>query len=511
MSRRSLGPGPLLRLALAGGRTDYLRITLTAIGSAVGTLILFGALSVLMIDADNGPYQLDVLDQPGLHPGVIITLVLVSIPVLIFVGLSTRVGAPARDRRLAMIRMAGATPAQTTRIAASETGIAAFLGSSLGALGFYAIRVFYSTARPVETTIEKDGVFIENGEEIHGIEYSSAIRDGYLLPTDVDIGPWFVIALTALIPALAATSAILALRKVNVSPFGVTRRQPTRPPAVVPAILFLSGTIGLATWDRVRPFLIGQGAENRLSWGVGLVFLLTSVAGLILGTASLTLLMGRAIGPRTGRTWLLLASRRMMAAPFTSSRAATAVVAAAFIGGVIGHVRSFYLTSSGGSDDQLEANVQQDQFYIDTFNMLNWALLFAVVLASASLLVTSAEAIVERRRTFAALSAAGTPRRTLALSALAETLLPLAPAVALSSISGTFAARGIFGTTTARETTYNEAGDLVSESGGVEVPIAWDYLATLSLSTFAVCTVVTALSLAFLARSTSPTELRTAV
>lgn len=106
----------LLRLAVTGGRADLMRIVLTVVGSAAATVVLLTAATVASVGPSDGPYGLEVLNEPGLRPGVMVVLLLLCVPILSFVGQCVRVGAPARDRRLAAFRMAGerrATPARS--------------------------------------------------------------------------------------------------------------------------------------------------------------------------------------------------------------------------------------------------------------------------------------------------------------------------------------------------------------------------------------------------------------
>ena len=60
---------------------------------------------------------------------MIAALLLLALPVLALAGQCIRLGAPARDRRLAAIRLAGATPRQAVLIAVAETVAAGLLGS----------------------------------------------------------------------------------------------------------------------------------------------------------------------------------------------------------------------------------------------------------------------------------------------------------------------------------------------------------------------------------------------
>src|SRR5690606_34331846 len=75
-------------------------------------------------------YTHDLLVEPGLRPGVAFGLLLLCIPVLALAGQSARLGAPGRDRRLAQIRLAGATPRQAVAVAVAETGLAALAGTA---------------------------------------------------------------------------------------------------------------------------------------------------------------------------------------------------------------------------------------------------------------------------------------------------------------------------------------------------------------------------------------------
>ncbi|WP_435871170.1 hypothetical protein [Micromonospora aurantiaca (nom. illeg.)] len=114
-------PGTLLRLVLAGTRTDIARVVLTAVSAALATLAGLAALTVLSVVKPSGDEGLNsdqytnaLLREPGLRPGVAFALLLLCVPVLGLAGQCARLGAPGRDRRLAAFRLAGATPGQVT-------------------------------------------------------------------------------------------------------------------------------------------------------------------------------------------------------------------------------------------------------------------------------------------------------------------------------------------------------------------------------------------------------------
>lgn len=485
-TRADAGPSTrtLLRLAAIGGRSDRLRIALTAIGSAAATITLLTAAAVAFISSNDGPYGPNVLDEAGLRPGVMIAILLLCVPLVVFVGLCTRVGAPARDRRLAMIRMAGATPGEATRLAAYETGIAAFIGSIIGTAVFFLGRPLldsttfgsYSITNPDGSTNRAEGL----------------VRS---LPTDVHIPIPAVVAVVAAIALGATVASAAAMRKIRIGPFGVTRSTPTSPPTKTAASLFAGGTAGLVALG-----LTAQATQVELlplTLAAFVLFVL-SVVGLLMGSASIAATAGRWIAPRVSRPDLLIASRRLVAAPYTASRATTSILLAVLIGGAMQGTRASFLAGTDPSDT----------FYADTFALIDGVLAIAIVLATASLLITSAEAIVERRRTLAALVAGGTPRPVVARAAMLESLIPLVPSVLLAATAGLLAARGFFPTNVERLATFelNGSSDMIT----VGVPVPWDRLAVLCGGTIAASIAITALSLLFLGRSTRMSELRTA-
>jgi hypothetical protein len=128
-----------LRLALlltsGSDRREWWRAALTAVGAALATALCLATVAVASL---QGRYHLrlasGLLDQPGERAGVVLTLLLLLVPVLGFLGQCARIGAVHRDRRLAGLRLAGASPAQVRRIAALEAGLACLIGSAVATL-----------------------------------------------------------------------------------------------------------------------------------------------------------------------------------------------------------------------------------------------------------------------------------------------------------------------------------------------------------------------------------------
>jgi hypothetical protein len=486
-----LRPIVLAWLAISGGRSDRLRIVLTAIGSGAATIALLTAAAVAFIREGDGPYRLEVLNQPGLRPGVIIAMALLCIPILNFVGQCSRVGAPARDRRLAMLRMAGASPPQVSRIAAIESGLAATLGSVVGAFVFVVARpqLGFAANAWLPTSTE---IVMPNGQI--GYYIDEVFVRTLLLPVDSAIPVAAVIAIVGVLGLGSTLFSLFALRKVIVSPFGVVRSSVPTVPTATPVLLVAGGTGGLIALGIVNRLIDGSGPAIA---AMGLVLVVVCATGLIIGGASIASVVGQYLAQRVSKPSLLIASRRMLAAPFTASRATTSVVLAVLIGSIVQGLRENFLLQYADPDDP---------FYADTFRLVGFVLIVAIVLASASLLVVNAEAIVERRRTLAMLVASGTPRGVLARASLAEVVVPLVPTVLVAAAAGTLAARGLTGQTATR---FVEGGG-PNEIETIRVPIAWVELATLTGGTVGVCIAVTAISLVFLRSSTTPSEFRRA-
>jgi hypothetical protein len=466
----------LLRLATTGGRQDGLRIAATALGAAAGTVALLCALTVADIASGDGPYSSDLLDQRGLHAGVVVTFVLLCVPLLTFVGQCSRIGAPARDRRLASLRMAGAGPGDVTRIAAVESGITAAAGAIAGLLVYLA------------------GRRILDDPTAQGAE---VVRS---LPTDVLPSWWALLAIVGGLPLAATLFSAVALRRVAVRPFGVLRGRRPAPSHGLPAAMLLLGAGGMAVFAVIvelldldhRPFVLGA--------ALFIVLFAIAANGLILGTASVAAVLGRYLAPRTRRPSLLIASRRMIALPLSASRSGSAIMLAVLIAALLEGLRVNMLLSTNHSHD----------FYASTFDLIALALAIAVVIAAAGLLVNAAEGIVSRRRTYAALVAAGTPRPVLARAALAETLLPLIAGVVLAAATGILAARGVFGTRVQHfETAVVDGHQVNAASRMIDVPVPWTQLAILVGGSITIMLLTTAAALLFLRSASDPDELRT--
>src|SRR5438067_12653638 len=118
-------------------------------------------------------------------------------PVLIFIGAATRLAAARREQRFAAMRLVGATPRQVSVIAAVEASVAAIGGVAAGFASFLALR---SPLASVPFT----------GQPFFPADLSLRLAD--------------VIAGAVGVPLAGAVAARVALRRVHLSPLGVSRR-----------------------------------------------------------------------------------------------------------------------------------------------------------------------------------------------------------------------------------------------------------------------------------------------
>jgi ABC-type antimicrobial peptide transport system permease subunit len=80
--------------------------------------------------------------------------------------------------------------------------------------------------------------------------------------------------------------------------------------------------------------------------------------------------------------------------------------------------------------------VPPDPFYTQTMDLIDMAVMVALVIAGAGLVVAVVESIVTNRRAYASLVATGVPRAVLARSILTQTLAPALPAILLAVAVG---------------------------------------------------------------------------
>ena len=228
------------------------------------------------------------------------------LPVLVFVATSTRLAAARREERFAALRLVGATPRQVNQMASVEAFAGAVAGVLLGFLLFWSFR-------PVVARIPF------TGEPF----FTADLNLGWLAVLGIGLG----------VPLAAAAVSLWSLRRVRISPLGVSRRVTPKPPRarrVIPLIVSL-GALALARyWD-------GQGTVAQ--WAIVACFGAVAV-GLMLAGPWLTLVGARLLSRAARRDATLIAGRRLADDPGRAFRAISGLILAVFVGtvfvGVVG-------------------------------------------------------------------------------------------------------------------------------------------------------------------------------
>lgn len=284
------------------------------VGRAPGDLRADGA---RVVEELNGTRNIPVPSNPLIRILVVITVVGALAPVAVFVASATRLSAARREQRLAALRLAGATPGQVTRLAAVEALVATVPGALGGVLAFYLLRPAVAMVPLGQATWFPETI------------------SPPLVPA---------IALLLLVQVVGVAAAVVALRRVQVSPLGVRRRERRRPlrrARLVPLVL----SLGLFAFGVARFASDAQGATDELLWilGAGFFGIIVSIA--IAGpwiTAGVGALLTRlARGPVA-----LLAGRRLNDEPRGAFGAIGGVVMAVFVGSAYLSIAAFASAAS---------------------------------------------------------------------------------------------------------------------------------------------------------------------
>jgi hypothetical protein len=226
-------------------------------------------------------------------------------PVLMFVGAATRLSAARREQRFAAMRLVGATTRQVSVISAVESVAATLLGAVLGLGLFFVIR-------PLVAMIPFTGErFFTSDLSLSWLDYAVVL-----------VG----------IPTASVIAARLALRRVTISPLGVSRRTTPRPPRAWRLLPLIAGLAELSYFAYVKDIGARTHTNTTEEAGVFLAGVLLVMAGLVLAGPWLTMHVSRLIARRANRPSALIAARRLSDDPHTAFRAVSGVVLALFVG-----------------------------------------------------------------------------------------------------------------------------------------------------------------------------------
>jgi len=225
----------------------------------------------------------------------------VLFPMLVLISTATRLAADRREERFAALRLVGGTPGDIRVIASVESVVSAFCGAVLGIAVFLLVRPALADAALVGTRyFESD-----------------------LTPTI-----WGYLGMLVGVPLAAAAAALLSLRRVQISPLGVSRRAKRKPPTFWRLSVLVVG-VGLYVYGLSKTTHASIGAPAYPG-------LLVTMIGLVIAGPWLTSAAARLFGRLTPGSSALLATRRLADNPKTAFRAVAGLVLAVFLGTMVG-------------------------------------------------------------------------------------------------------------------------------------------------------------------------------
>ncbi|GAA1967944.1 FtsX-like permease family protein [Kitasatospora viridis] len=216
-------------------------------------------------------------------------------PVMILVGTATRLAAARREQRFAAMRLVGATPRQVSVLAAVESMLGAVLGTGAGFLVYLALRPAISGLNVTMTPF----------------------FDG-----DLSLGTVDVPAVALGVPVAAAVAALVSLRRVRISPLGVSRRATPKPPRAWRVLPMALGVAELAYFIGRRP----DGSDAQmLAYMPGMLLI---IGGLVFAGPWLTMAGARLLARLSGSPSVLIAGRRLADDPKAGFRSVSGLVLA---------------------------------------------------------------------------------------------------------------------------------------------------------------------------------------
>jgi hypothetical protein len=225
----------------------------------------------------------------------------VLFPMLVLISTATRLAADRREERFAALRLVGGTPADIRVIASVESVVSAFCGAAAGIVIFLLVRPLLA------------------GAALIGTQYF----ESQLTPT-----VWGYLAMLVGVPVAAAVAALISLRRVQISPLGVSRRARRKPPTLWRLTILVIG-IGLYAYGLSKTTHKSIGAPAYPG-------LLITMVGLVVAGPWLTSVASRLFGRLIPGSSALLSTRRLADHPNTAFRSVTGLVLAVFLGTMVG-------------------------------------------------------------------------------------------------------------------------------------------------------------------------------
>ena len=250
----------------------------------------------------------------------------VLFPMLVLISTATRLAASRREERFAALRLVGGTPADIRMIAAVESVVSAFFGAVVGV-------VIWLLVQPLVA-----------GGALIGTQYFSST---------VTPAAWEYAAMVIGVPVIALIAALVSLRRVQISPLGVSRRTTPKRPTFWRLIVLALG---------VAVYLYGLSVTSHQSIGAATYpGLLLTMVGLVVAGPWFTWATARLFGSVSRGAAPLLASRRLADNPKAAFRSVTGLVLAVFLGTMVGALVPAVNSTEASPTNGALSNVLLDQ------------------------------------------------------------------------------------------------------------------------------------------------------
>jgi hypothetical protein len=243
---------------------------------------------------------------------------------LVLIGTATRLSAARREERYAAMRLVGFTSKQINIIASIDAMVSAFLGTIIGISIFVLIKPSVANLPILDATFFPQTV--------------TPTAIGYLA---VLIG----------VPIVSALLALRSLRRVKISPLGVSRKVRQGNPKIWGLIPLLIGIV-LFIIVIAGP---ASGAEPMLALVLVMIGLLTSGPWLTMQTT-------RLLSRFTRGTASLIAARHLANSPKVAFRMVSGIMLAVFVGTIVATLAPAVLVLQPTAQDSALSNVLRTDF-----------------------------------------------------------------------------------------------------------------------------------------------------
>ncbi|MEU4606694.1 hypothetical protein AB0F43_27250 [Kribbella sp. NPDC023972] len=375
----------LIQLARSRTPADRSRIRLATAALGLSGALLLGALRITRLgsgDLSKTVYS-NYVAESGLRSGLIAILVILAVLTAGLAVQALRLGTAARERRLAALRLAGASGKQVRQLSATDAALAGLAGGVLAGPVYLVLSLLL-------------GVLPRMARVLPGAEL-------------LDLLIWVpVVVMTTAAGALVG--GLLHRDQLLVPRAEQPAEQPRTGLIAGPVMIVL----GLAT---VR--WLGYVASTALIVGLALLFL------------SLTPVWIRAIGRRLSRSGdpaNLLTGVRLVTDSRPAGRMATLLACCGFLVGTMANGALGVLNTVDEFGDRF--------FYVTGFALAAVGLLLVALTAMAALVVGAADQLVDQRRQLACLTALGVDARFLRRVIRRQLTATAAPALALGLFLG---------------------------------------------------------------------------